>query len=190
MLLKPTRWTLNVCIVWDFDVVIFISKYWMQNKMDFFLFLKFNLFRLITTMIVDWLACYLSALPASEVGHDYFELSLRFVVWVPKCSSKSRSHDCASLQGGGGGSTSVTAVAVERLLVRTPPWIYCLDSWFNQYSFTACFFHFLFVFWLYSIPSLPPLSLISNRINAIILWIPQDFFGEKNNKTPKNQINK
>lgn len=141
----------------------FISKYWMQNEMDFFLFLKFNLFRLITTMIVDWLACYLSALPASEVGHDYFELSLRFVVWVPKRSSKSRSHDCASLQGGGGGgSTSVTAVAVERLLVRTPPWFYCLDSWFNQYSFTACFFHLFVCLFFGCILSPPPPPLESH----------------------------
>lgn len=59
------------------------------------------------------------------------------------------------------------------------------------------FLSFLFVFvygCILSPPtplSLPFLSLISKKkINAIILWIPQDSFGEKkNNKTLKKQIN-
>lgn len=48
----------------------------------------------------------------------------------------------------GGGLTSVTAVAVQMLLVCTTPWIYCLDSCINRHSFTACFYFFLFfIFW-------------------------------------------
>lgn len=47
------------------------------------------------------------------------------------------------------------------------------------FIFIFVFFFCLFMAVFLSLLSLPFLSLISNKINAIILWIPQDSFGEK-----------
>lgn len=138
-------------------------------------------------------------LPACGWRH-HSELSLSFVGWVlpselwvqtarlGRCRLKVGEERLESLQ-----------IRLSGVFHNTPL-IYCLVSQINQDSF-ACFFDFDFLFLSFCLfvfvcgcilspLSLPSLSLISNKINAIILWIPQDSFGEKkNNKTLKNQIN-
>lgn len=82
----------------------------------------------------------------------------------------------------------VCKILVAAILVQQGLWsnvFYFLPGRWNQ---SGLFILFLSVYGC-NPPPLPQ-SLISNKINAIILWIPQDSFGEKKiNKTLKNQIN-
>lgn len=108
-----------------------------------------------------------------------FKRTLKVVAWFVLSTL-----GCMGLQGGGG--------RLESPLLQFRCLVYVRHRgnvvW-HLYQSTQlyCLLRYLFSFWL-NLP--PPPNLISKRTNAIILWIPQDSFGEKNYKTLKNDINK